>query len=78
MDCEKYRTPEIDHQVEPHDARNASADVRVSREVTVDLEGKTDGGKQEMAANISRWIVVNLIDEQPESIGDYQFLEIAP
>src|ERR1044071_7886749 len=69
---------EVLHQLHTHHLCGTQRDVRIAREVTVDLNGKSQGCKNESRAGLLSRIVVNGIYKQDHPIGDNDLLEQPP
>src|SRR6188472_3355787 len=74
----EIREAEVLQQLDPHQLRGAPGDVRVSREVTVDLKGEGVDAEQDVQAGWHGTRVEHAVDERRQVVGDEDFLEEPP
>lgn len=71
----EIRHVEVAHQPDPKELRRSDGDVRVAREVAVNLESEEDGGEQKRASRLFRVSRKHLVDIHRAVVGHHDFLE---
>ncbi len=69
---------EVLHQFEAHHLRRPNGHIRVPRKITVDLNGKKNGGNDKTQSFKMRWIGVYRINGNRYPVGNDHFLEQTP
>src|SRR5215204_946149 len=69
---------EVLHQPESHDARGTSGNVRVAREITVNLKGEKVRSDDERNAGVFEGLVIDQINRNCESVSDDYLLKESP
>src|SRR5205823_11923482 len=68
---------EIDAEIEPENPRQTNGDVRVSREIAVDLERVEVDADEKGESRMRRRSSEPEVDQRGERIGDHHFSDIA-
>src|SRR6266478_4793106 len=70
--------PEIPHQLEAHNVRSAKRDVRITREVAIDLNGKTVSRYQKVTPAMGSRLAIYRVYIHCQPVGDHHLLEESP
>ena len=74
----EVRTFEVGHQIDAKQLSTADRDIRITRKIAVDLDGKHQSRHDKDKSNVGLGIVIDPIDRESEYIGDHELLEIPP
>src|SRR4051812_15716499 len=74
----QVRQIKILHQIETQHPGRANRDVRVAREVAINLESKTVGGQRESSAGMFSRMRVNLVDVLGKTVRDNDLFKKPP
>ncbi len=75
--CHRRQNSVIDGQVEPDDSRNADGNVRVPREIAINLQGVSDHRRPDRRARVHRGMRENRIHERRQPVRYEQLLREA-
>ena len=74
----EIRHVEVAHQLDSEQLRRSDGDVRIAREVAIDLEGEEDGGKKQSASALLGVGRKHLVNIHGAIVGHHNLLEQAP
>ena len=65
-------------QPEPHDLGRTDGNIRIAGKIAIDLNAEEEGSCNQRHSGILSGIVINLVDDNAQLIGDDHFLKESP